>query len=132
MEMDFIMVEHWPRRPLHNEDEMVAWRYGVVPQDIIAASQRMHVWIDPTKSQGGTLCLPYVFYKNGLSIPEQDWRSMGELDIASVTTLEHANGGTDSVTISVFAWAEDVSLSIPTVSEPGALAPQADEYEEAT
>jgi hypothetical protein len=119
-------------RPLHNEDEMVAWRYGVVPQDIIAASQRMHVWIDPTKSQGGTLCLPYVFYKNGLSIPEQDWRSMGELDIASVTTLEHANGGTDSVTISVFAWAEDVSLSIPTVSEPGALAPQADEYEEAT
>jgi hypothetical protein len=118
-------------RPLHNEDEMVAWRYGLVPQDIIGASQRMHVWIDPTKSQGGTLCLPYVYYKNGMSIPEQEWREMGELDIASVTTLEHANGGTDSVTISVFAWAEDVSLSIPTVAEPGALAPQASEYEEA-
>lgn len=118
-------------RPLHNQDEMVAWRYGLVPQDTIAASQRMHVWLDPTKSQGGTLCLPYVFWKNGMNIPEQDWREMGELDIASVTTLEHANGGTDSVTISVFAWAEDVSLSIPTVSEPGALAPQAGEYEEA-
>lgn len=119
-------------RPLHNDDEMVTWRYGLVPQDIIAASQRMHVWIDPTKSQGGTLCLPYVFYKNGMNIPEQDWRQMGELDIASVTTLEHANGGTDSVTISVFAWAEDVSISIPTVAEPGALAPQAGEYEDAT
>jgi hypothetical protein len=117
-------------RPLHNQDEMVAWRYGLVPQDAIAASQRMHAWIDPTKSQGGTLCLPYVFWKNGMNIPEQDWREMGELDIASVTTLEHANGGTDAVTISVFAWAEDVSLSIPTVAEPGALAPQAGEYEQ--
>jgi hypothetical protein len=84
----------------------------------------MHVWIDPTKSQGGTLCLPYVFYRNAMSIPNQDWRGMGELDIASITTLEHANGGTDSVTISVFAWAEDVHLSIPTIAEPGALAPQ--------
>jgi hypothetical protein len=112
-------------RPLHNDDGMVAWRYGLVPQDTIAASQRMHVWIDPTKSQGGTLCLPYVYYKNAMSVPEQDWREMGELDIASVTTLEHANGGTDSVTISVFAWAEDVALSVPTIAEPGALAPQA-------
>jgi hypothetical protein len=111
-------------RPLHNEDTMVAWRYGLVPQDTIAASQRMHVWIDPTKSQGGTLCLPYVFYKNAMNIPEQDWREMGELDIASVTTLKHANGGTDAVTISVFAWAEDVALSVPTIAEPGALAPQ--------
>lgn len=117
-------------RPLHNQDEMIKWRYGLVPQDTIAASQRMHVWIDPTKSQGGTLCLPFVFWKNAMNVPEQDWREMGELDIASVTTLEHANGGTDSVTISVFAWAEDVALSIPTVAEPGALAPQAGEYEQ--
>lgn len=111
-------------RPLHTYDGMVPWRYGLVNQDIIAASQRMHVWIDPTKSQGGTLCLPFVYYKNAMNVPEQDWREMGELDIASITDLRHANGGTDSVTLSVFAWAEDVSLSIPTVSEPGALAPQ--------
>lgn len=116
-------------RPLHNEDDMIAWRYGLVPQDTIAASQRMHVWIDPTKSQGGTLCLPFVYYKNGLCIPDQDWRNMGELDIASVTSLLHANGGTDSVTISVFAWAEDVSLSAPTIAEPGSLAPQAGEFD---
>lgn len=111
-------------RPLHNQDGMIGWRFGVVPADVIAASQRMHVWLDPTKSQGGTLCLPYVFYKNAMNIPEMDWREMGELDIANVTTLQHANGGTDNVTISVFAWAEDVSLSIPTIAEPGALLPQ--------
>jgi hypothetical protein len=112
-------------RPLHELDAMVPWRYGLVASDVIAASQRMHVWIDPTKSQGGTLCLPMVFYKNAMNIPEMDWREMGELDLASVTTLEHANGGTDSVTISVFAWAEDVHLSIPTLAEPGAMLPQA-------
>lgn len=118
-------------RPLHNEDDMVAWRYGLVPEDIIGASQRMHVWIDPTKSQGGTLCLPYVNYTNAMNIPEVDWANMGELDIASITTLEHANGGTDSVTLSVFAWAEDVSLSVPTLTEPGTIAPQSQLEEQA-
>lgn len=117
-------------RPLYNRDDYIAWRYGLVPEDTIGASQRMHVWIDPTKSQGGTICLPYVYYKNAMNIVEQEWRDMGELDIASVTSLEHANGGTDSVTISVFAWAEDVSLSIPTIAEPGSLAPQAVLYDE--
>lgn len=113
-------------RPLHLHDSFPGWR-SAIPTDIIRASQRMHVWIDPTKSQGGTLCLPYVYYKNALSIPLEEWNGMGELTIGSVTTLGHANAGTDKVTVSVFAWAEDVELSIPTSSEPGALVPQAGE-----
>lgn len=124
-------------RPLHNQDQFTPWRYGLVNEDTIGASQRMHVWIDPTKSQGGTLCLPYVYYKNTMNVVEEEWRDMGVLDIASVTTLEHANGGSDSVTISIFAWAEDVSLSIPTIAEPGSLSPQVmldeqGEYDEAS
>lgn len=113
-------------RPLHGEDDVVAWR-PVVPEDVVEASQRMHVWLDPTKSQGGTLVLPFIYYKNGMNIVEQDWRAMGELDLGSVAVLRHANGGDDAVTISVFAWAEDVSLSIPTLAEPGSLAPQGGE-----
>lgn len=125
-------------RPLHNDDGMIAWRYGLIPQDIIGASQRMHAYLDPTKSQGATLCLPYVYYTDGLNIPDEEWNEMGELDIASLTTLGHANGGTDNVRISIFAWAEDVSLSMPTRAEPGGLAPQsfleeqADEADEAS
>jgi hypothetical protein len=111
-------------RPLPQDDNMITWRMGLVPQDIIGASQRMHVWLDPTKSQGGTLELPYVFWKNAMNVPDMDWREMGELDIASITTLAHANGGSDAITISVFAWAEDVALSIPTIATPGALRPQ--------
>lgn len=125
-------------RPNHLYDSTQAWRMNLVPQDIIAASQRMHIWLDPTKSQGGTLTLPYVFWNNYLGVPNHEWDRMGELDIGSITTLQHANGGTDSVTISIFAWAEDVHLSIPTNEAPGYMSPQggewlpqADEYETA-
>lgn len=93
-------------------------------QDVVAASQRPHVYLDPTTSQGGTLTLPFVWYENALRIPDQAWRSMGEMKIHGMQNLKHANGATDQVIVSVFAWAEDVSLSIPTANEPGALTPQ--------
>lgn len=118
-------------RPLHTEDEYPVWR-TLVPNSVVSASQRMHVWLDPTKSQGGTMSLPFVWNRNTLSIPDEDWRSMGEIDIGSLTTLEHANGGTDQVAISIFVWAEDVVLSMPTSTSPGSLTPQAgpmDEYD---
>lgn len=117
-------------RPLFREDALPSWRLTGTryEQDVIGASQRMHVWLDPTKSQGGTLNLPYVFYSNMLDIPDGDYEFMGELDIGSVTPLKHANDGEDSVTISVFAWAEDVLLTNPTRREPAALIPQMSDY----
>lgn len=96
-------------------------------QDVVGASQRPHVYLDPTTSQGGTLSLPFVWYENALSIPRQDWREMGKIIIHGMQDLKHANGATDSVTVSVFVWAEEVSLSIPTANEPGALIAQCGE-----
>ena len=110
-------------RPLHDSDDFGQRRF-LIDQDIIPSSQKMHVYLDPTKSQGGTLCLPFAWTKNALSVVNAEWAKMGELDIGSITNLYHANGGTDNVTISVFAWAEDVSLSMPTIVEPTGLAPQ--------
>lgn len=110
-------------RPLHNDDELRGWR-PLVPQSTVQASQRMHVWLDPTKSQGGTLCLPFVWYNNALNLPLQEFNQMGELDIGMVAPLSHANGGTDNVDVSIFAWAEDVELSMPTSSDIGGLLPQ--------
>lgn len=109
--------------PLHNLDGLTKDR-TFFTQDIIAASQRPHVYLDPTTSQGGTLTLPFVWYENALRIPDQEWREMGDITIHGMQDLKHANGATDSVTVSVFAWAEEVSLSIPTANEPGALVPQ--------
>lgn len=98
-------------------------------QDVIQASQRPHVYLDPTLSQGGDLVLPFFFDENALNIPNEEWRNMGEIIMHTMQTLKHANGADDSVTISVFAWAEDVNLAVPTSTEPGAIVPQAqDEY----
>lgn len=109
--------------PLHNFDAFTVDR-AFFTQDIVGASQRPHVYLDPTTSQGGTLTLPFFWYANALSIPNQEWRDMGEIVIHGMQNLKHANGATDQVTVSVFVWAEDVSLSIPTANEPGALVPQ--------
>jgi hypothetical protein len=87
--------------------------------------------MDPTTSQGGELCLPFFWEDNYLSVPDQEWRDMGQITIQTLQQLLHANGATDIVTLNVFVWAEDVKLTIPTSSAPGALTPQMgvkDEY----
>jgi hypothetical protein len=109
--------------PLHREDGFTVSR-GFYIQDIVGASQRPHIYIDPTTSQGGDMVLPFFFYKNALSIPENEWNEMGEMVFQSLNDLKHANGATDRVTVSVFAWAEDVTLSMPTASNPLNLSPQ--------
>jgi len=109
--------------PLHTLDTFTKDRAYFI-QDVVAASQRPHVYLDPTTSQGGTLTLPFVWYENALRIPDQEWRQMGDVTIHGMQNLKHANGATDQVIVSVFAWAEEVSLSIPTANEPGALSPQ--------
>lgn len=115
--------------PLHTEDEFTQDRAYFI-QDVVAASQRPHIYLDPTESQGGTLVLPFVWPKNSLSIPNADWRDMGDMHIHEMQQLKHANGAVDPITISVFVWAEDVHMSIPTQRNTIALTPQGggDEY----
>lgn len=112
--------------PLASFDTMTVNR-AFIDADVVAASQRPHVFLDPTNSQGGELCLPFFTPRNLLDITTMDWREMGEITMHSIQGLKHANGATDQVTINVFAWAEDVRLSIPTQVEPGAILPQAAE-----
>jgi len=109
--------------PLPRVDNFTVER-AFFTSDIIGASQRPHIYLDPTLSQGGSMSLPFIFYNNALSIPLGEWNKMGDMTIHTLQPLKHANGASDIVTISVFAWAEDVSLSIPTSSEPGGLVPQ--------
>lgn len=109
--------------PLHNLDSLTKDRAFFI-QDVVAASQRPHVYLDPTNSQGGTLTLPFVWYENALRIPNMEWREMGDIIVHGMQPLKHANGSVDPITVSVFVWAEEVSLSVPTANEPGALSPQ--------
>jgi hypothetical protein len=115
--------------PLRTSDTMTVDR-AFVDADLVGASQKPHVYIDPTNSQGGEMCLPFFLNTNLIDITSNTWDRLGEIAIHSIQQLKHANGATDTINISVFAWAEDVKFAVPTAFDPGTIAPQADEYGE--
>nr|QUS52724.1 hypothetical protein 2 [Mute swan feces associated picorna-like virus 20] len=99
--------------PLDPFDELSTHAF-VIQEDLVQTTQLPHVYLDPTTSQGGEMLLPFFYHKNYLSIPDGDWDDMGQIYLRSLNSLKHANGATDVVTISIFAWAEDVHMSVLT------------------
>jgi hypothetical protein len=99
---------------------------STVKEDIVQASQLPHVFIDPTTSTGGTLTLPFMYYYDFINTTDGAWNKLGTVVLRSINELAHANGGTDAVTITTFAWAEDVELAVPTSVDAEGLVPQAD------
>lgn len=94
---------------------------GITLNPLISASQRLHIFLNPTESQGGILCLPMITEFNQMRIPNEDWNLQGEINIREMSKLKHANGSMNPVSISVYAWAEDVEMSIPTNINPVSL-----------
>lgn len=110
-----------PLSPLDDTSPSRTW----LQQDFIRGSQRMKVFINPTNSSGGSLELPFFWPKNNITIGDNEWRDLGEIVIASLNDLKHANGSTDPLTITVMAWADDVKVAIPTRSVPESGKPKA-------
>jgi hypothetical protein len=110
--------------PLFQSDQITRHR-AIIPQDRIEATKRMHCFLDPTTSTGAELHLPFFWPQEAIDITNQEYISMGTLDFWDLNGLRHANGSTDPVTISVFAWSDDVELSIPTSTDIISLVPQA-------
>jgi hypothetical protein len=104
---------------------------ALVRQDLVQASQQPHIFLNPTTSTGGEMKLPMFNYQNYFEIVESQWSEMGRLFFRTFNNLQHANGATDVVTITVFAWAEDVSMSVLTSVDQDTLEPQSGEIEEA-
>lgn len=94
---------------------------------LVQATQQPHVYLNPTTSSGGEMVLPFFYHKNCVSIPNAEWDRLGELTIRSINGLYHANNGDDFVTISVFAWSENVTLSVPTSVNSSVLTDQVGE-----
>lgn len=123
--------------PMGSLDQLSSNR-SWVDADLVQASQKPHIFLNPTLSQGGELELPFFYPRNALSIPEKEWDSMGEVTVHAMQPLGHVNSGDQAVTVSVFAWAENVKFAIPTQTAPanpvstlnGRLLgiPEADEY----
>jgi len=99
--------------PLSGYDDITVER-NFLTVDLIAASQKPHFFLNPTNNSGGQLDLPFFWQKNYLSLSSTDRNDMGELVIKSFGNLQHANEGYDPVTITVYAWASDVVLTMPT------------------
>jgi len=91
----------------------------------IAASQRHHVYIDPSQSTVTDMELPFVYYYDAISIPANGWTDLGRLYIRQLAPLLHANGGVSPLTFTISAWIEDAELSVPTSIDSGAIVPQA-------
>lgn len=97
----------------------------------IPMSQRMHLWVDPTTSQGGEMTLPFFYEFDALELTNYTvTQSLGTIFLKSVTPLYHASA-TDAVQFTVYAWCEDITLSGPTSQNLSGILPQAgglDEY----
>lgn len=98
-------------------DDQVTKNRAFFEQDLVQASQKPHLLLDPCASQGGEMLLPFIWPENYLDITTAAWEDeMGQCTIHDFDILRHANGGTDPITVSVFCWAENVVLSVPTTT----------------
>lgn len=115
--------------PLPAFDQITLNR-GLVDVDCIGESQKPHIYINPTECQGGSLCVPFVHYQNALRVPDSQWSEMGVVTVRTLNLLKNVNVGPmpgQELTVSVFAWAEGVELSVPTASNPLTITPQSEE-----
>lgn len=119
--------------PLHTNDFVYKLRTNGPSNklyiDMVEKSQRPNIKINISENQGGTLHLPFFWYKNWLSIPFSDWNAMGLLQIDITSAIYQANGGVDPVAYTIYAWAEDVKIAAPTGLNSTTLVTQSsDEY----
>lgn len=85
-------------------------------REMIMLSQRHNVVLESHKNKGGTLTLPFFYYKEWLHCQDADLQAMGRIDIWPYSSFASANGtATSPVTIRVYAWAEDVELAGATL-----------------
>lgn len=123
-----LMADYQPL-PLN---DLVTSTSTLVPENAIPASQRMKLFIDPSTCCSNEFDLPFVYFKDGVSIPTAEWTALGRVNIRELQGLKHANGATQPLTITVMMWATDVQLAIPTSFDCTALTAQAgDEYSSA-
>lgn len=103
---------------------------------IMARSQRMNLRIQPHVNSGGEMTLPFIYYKDAITIsdnPEssstafhQALREMGTLTLESLTQLRSTAGAqAQGVSVQIYAWATNVKVWGPTAITVQGI----DEYE---
>jgi len=85
----------------------------------IVESQLVGVRFQPCYDHTVNLKCPYIHYRPGIEVAYGDYSSIGSFSIIGLTNLQHANGGTNPVSVEIFAWMEDVVLDVPTAIAQG-------------
>lgn len=116
--------------PMRDFDDLTQQR-STVPAEMVQESQQPHVFLNPTQSTGGEMILPFFWHKNYASLPDGEYSQLGQLTLRSFSTLKHANGADDPVTISCFAWFDDIELTQLTSRDAFGMGPQSGEIDEA-
>lgn len=81
-------------------------------------SSRPHVFVDPTTNQPNHIDWPFFAGTSWIDLQDADSTDrMGRVEFWELTQLRHANNGTDPVTVSFFAWMEDVTLTGLTIAD---------------
>jgi len=116
--------------PMQDYDDSIVVTFN--DSDLVLHSQRMHLLLNPSENEGGELVLPIFWWRNTICTTNEaaitsDFKKMGAILLQVMNPLLHANGGTDPVGVSVFAWAEDVRMDVPTQYPMSGLIPQAKE-----
>lgn len=98
-----------------------------VPNDQIHISQTPGLYLEPQNMSSAEMVLPFLCQQTWLDIHENgDFINQGRLSFVQFANLRSANGVTGAgVTVTVYAWAEDVKIAGPT----SGLALQGDEYD---
>lgn len=110
-------------QPYPNNDDLSEFD-PVESANLVGMSQLPHIFINPTTSTGGEMTLPFFWHKESLNIVNGDWENLGALRLRTMIPLATASDITDPLTITVFAWAEDVELSVLTSTNPQGLTAQ--------
>lgn len=82
--------------------------------DLIRYSQLPHVIVDATDSKGGVLCIPYFYAFPYVQLESFLSGNLGTIYISSMTGLKNTSGFDSPIDVTVYAWAENVSLAMPT------------------
>nr|ASG92523.1 putative structural protein [Picornavirales N_OV_011] len=113
--------------PLTDFDDMIQQR-SLIDQDYVEATQKPHVFLDPSGDVGAEMVLPFL-YPRPVTDLILEQIPLGNIVLSDLTPLKHANNASESLTITTLAWMEDVHYGGTTVFPTQFLAPQAkDEY----
>jgi hypothetical protein len=112
--------------PLSGFDQVTIERGlgGALDADLVGASQKPHIFLNPTLNAGGVLEIPYFYKENYIPLTQGGVTDgLGEVVFRSFGNLRHTDVG-NPVTINVYLWATDVTLTMPTSRDLPALPSQ--------